>query len=356
MCNQKITRPWMILLLAVLVFPTLAMAERQKRIAVLDFEVDASGQEGQSAVGSTRNVGKEIADLLVNRLSQLGTYTVIERRQLRRILDEQKLAAKGLVDEETAARVGGVLGVDALVIGNVKTFNVVNKRSGLLEMTRIPSIMKSLRPGKSVATVGVIFKLVNAHTGAVHWGGEATGTVERKVDKPELDTLIYGKESMSSPEFTRTVLGQATNDAVNRMVTQIQERAASLPDAPMPRTKSAAKAEGSNYTPRSKGSPDGANRAGGAKPSSEGFEGSVLQIKGGQVVVEITNKGNVKNGDVLKVRRVESITNSKGKKIQMENIIGQLDVIDVQDEVIIGRYRASDKTKPLKANDLVTSH
>lgn len=362
MRNPKIVRRWAMLSLFILVFSAVAMAERQKRIAVLDFNVDVS-PEGQTTSGPTKNIGKDIADLLVTRLSQLETYSVVERQQLRKILEEKKLAARGIMDEETAARVGGVLGAEALVIGNVKSFSVVNKQAGLLNKlsdklsSRLPIPTASLKPGKSIATVEVLFKLVNAHNGTVHWAGEATGKVERGISKPEVETLLYGKESMTSPQFTRTILGEAVQDAVNKMAAQIQERVASIPEAPVARAKGGVSRGGSKYSPKSKIPAGRVNRAGNSvEPTSAAFEGSVLQITGAQVTVEIKRRGSVKNGDVLKVRRIESVKNPGGKQIATKNIIGELEVTDVQDEVIVGRYRAALKAKSPKVSDLVTSN
>lgn len=46
-------------------------------------------------------------------------YTVIEREQMEKILQEQRLSISGVIDEKTAASVGAILGLDAIIIGNV---------------------------------------------------------------------------------------------------------------------------------------------------------------------------------------------------------------------------------------------
>src|SRR5262245_42611337 len=54
---------------------------------------------------------------------QTGAYTnvfnVVERSQFQKVLDELQLGQSGVVNEATAAQVGQVLGVDAMLIGGI---------------------------------------------------------------------------------------------------------------------------------------------------------------------------------------------------------------------------------------------
>ena len=55
-------------------------------------------------------------------------FTLIERSRLAQVLQEQRLAQSGVVDEAQAAQVGKILGVDAIVVGTV-SFTVTDQRS-----------------------------------------------------------------------------------------------------------------------------------------------------------------------------------------------------------------------------------
>ena len=55
-------------------------------------------------------------------------FTLIERSRLAQVLQEQRLAQSGLLDEAQAAQVGKILGVDAIVVGTV-SFTVTDQRS-----------------------------------------------------------------------------------------------------------------------------------------------------------------------------------------------------------------------------------
>ncbi len=82
-----------------------------KEIAIADFQ-------GQDRSGS------QIATLVQSMLMEVQHYGILERDKLRRVLEEQNLGMSGVVDDATAAQVGQLLGVDALVFGEVTTYEV----------------------------------------------------------------------------------------------------------------------------------------------------------------------------------------------------------------------------------------
>src|SRR5256885_163048 len=120
-----------VLLLAVLAVnpATHSSAQEKKRIAVLDFDYATVTSNVYAYFGSNQDVGKGIADLLVTKLVQGGAYTVIERKQIEKILAEQNFGKSGRVDDATAAKLGKILGVDALIVGSINTFGRDDKSS-----------------------------------------------------------------------------------------------------------------------------------------------------------------------------------------------------------------------------------
>ncbi len=81
-------------------------------VAVMDFTGFMMGQSGNSAP-----VGKAVSSMLVTELSERDGMRVIERSQLQDLLQEQRLALSGRVDESTAIEVGKMLGVQYMVFG-----------------------------------------------------------------------------------------------------------------------------------------------------------------------------------------------------------------------------------------------
>lgn len=61
---------------------------------------------------------KGIADTLTTDLGRLGRLQVVERERLDALLSEMKLQQSGLADPATAAKIGKILGVQALLMGS----------------------------------------------------------------------------------------------------------------------------------------------------------------------------------------------------------------------------------------------
>jgi TolB-like protein len=61
---------------------------------------------------------KGIADTLTTDLGRIGRLQVVERERLDALLSEMKLQQSGLADPATAAKIGKILGVQALLMGS----------------------------------------------------------------------------------------------------------------------------------------------------------------------------------------------------------------------------------------------
>ncbi len=73
---------------------------------------------------SSQGIGSELKDVdfldkLITGFVNSKRFKVIERAQLEKILEEQKLGLSGIVDPTTAAEIGKGIGVDAVVLGSV---------------------------------------------------------------------------------------------------------------------------------------------------------------------------------------------------------------------------------------------
>jgi hypothetical protein len=80
--------------------------------------------------------GAQIASLVQSGLMQVQYFEVIERDKLAQVLDEQKLGQAGIVNESTAKQVGQMLGVDALIFGEVTSFRVEPDETGTEKVSR----------------------------------------------------------------------------------------------------------------------------------------------------------------------------------------------------------------------------
>src|SRR5258708_852180 len=84
----------------------------KKKVAVIDF-TDLQGT-------TSGELGKYIAEqLTVNLVIGKREFSVLDRANLKSILAEHKLTAKGLIDPDNAKKLGQFAGVDALILGNI---------------------------------------------------------------------------------------------------------------------------------------------------------------------------------------------------------------------------------------------
>ncbi len=94
-------------------FPSESRAASKTRVAVIDFEQKAF-QEFQG-----KQIGEIVAEWLITSLANTGRFEVVERAQLQKILKEQQLGISGVINQETAAKMGELLGVKVIVSGSV---------------------------------------------------------------------------------------------------------------------------------------------------------------------------------------------------------------------------------------------
>src|ERR1017187_6338183 len=106
---------------------TTAQAQQKKRVAVMNFDYATVRSYVASLFGTDQDVGKGITDLLVSD----GTYRVIERAALAKILAEQNFSNSDRADANTAAKIARILGVDSIIIGSITQFGRDDKSTNV---------------------------------------------------------------------------------------------------------------------------------------------------------------------------------------------------------------------------------
>jgi hypothetical protein len=118
------------------------------RVAILPFE-DAAAQVGS---------GEIVASIFETTLLSKGKFEIVERRQLDKILDEQKLSSSGLVEDPVS--VGRLVKADVVVVGMVTTWH------------------KAGWGGSPGTTVGASIKGINVEKGIILWSIDKTSTAQ----------------------------------------------------------------------------------------------------------------------------------------------------------------------------------
>lgn len=229
---RKIAQITVLILVASLIAQA---ADRKKRVAVLDFEYGTVRSSTAALFGSDVDIGKGISDLLVKHLVKDGTYSVIERRALDKILAEQNFSNSDRANPTSAAKIGKLLGVDAIIVGSITQFGGENKN------TKVGGGgggwggfgMGGVGLKKSKAIVALDARIVDIDT------GEILAVAEGKGESSRSGTSLIGGGGnwhgfgsggvdMSSSGFEETIIGEAVKAAVQQMSTGVIEGNAKL--------------------------------------------------------------------------------------------------------------------------------
>jgi curli biogenesis system outer membrane secretion channel CsgG len=306
---------------------SISHAQSKKRVAVLDFDY-ATVQSGVSALfGSNQDVGKGISDLLVDKLVKDGQYSVIERKALDKVLGEQNFSNSNRADSTSAAKIGKVLGVDAIIVGSITQFGRDDKKTSAGGLGAVGGRfgIGGVQHSKSQAVVGITARMINTDT------AEILASVTGKGESTRSGTSLLGSGGgyggagagaldMRSTNFAETLLGEATYSAVNNIGQQLDSKAATLP------TKVVT------------------------------ISGLVADVAGdGTVIINVGSQAGVKVGDRLEIaHKVREVRDpSTGKVIRrVEDRLGDLTITEVDEQSSVGKFSGP---RPPSVGDTVKS-
>lgn len=277
---------------------------KQHRIAVLDFN-DAAVNGGPQAAGDQRvAIGKGIAALLIDRLVKDGTYHVIETSQIHKILVAQNLADKAPYDQETAAKIGHILGVDAVVVGEVTEFGR-EEESAKQSGEEAGASSESLP--KAEVAVAITAEFIDTNTGQALASAGSRGVSQRTGKNLQNGNAASdGAGDMESSAFAQTMIGQATVAAVNELAKELEGESAKLPRwAPPP------------------------------------LRGQITDVTTPNIVVNVGSAAGLKVGDELLVTRVVHVVRERVANQQVgtvEDQVGELTITSVKEESAVGRF------------------
>jgi len=90
----------------------------REHVAIIDFE----------NIGVSKNESKALTQKLTTEMIKIGEYIVLERSEMKKVLDEQKFQYSGCIDINCAVQIGRMIGAKYMIVGSVskvgKTFSV----------------------------------------------------------------------------------------------------------------------------------------------------------------------------------------------------------------------------------------
>ncbi len=111
--------------------------------------------------------GVQVADIISMRMLATG-ITILDRLQTAQLLSEQKFGMSGLSAEDTAPRIGRMLGVQAIISGSVNEWQTACNNVQFIAGAA-PAIL-------CTSAAGITLKLIDTETGQIVWAGSARGS------------------------------------------------------------------------------------------------------------------------------------------------------------------------------------
>ena len=279
--------------------------QRKARIAVLDFDYGTVESASAAIFGTNVDIGKGITNLLVTNLVKDGTYSIIERAALDKILAEQNFSNSNRADATSAARLGKILGVDYIVLGTITEFGAEKKSQnvggggGNWHGFGLGGVGHS----NSAANVGITARVINIDTAEILATADGKGTSSRSGlsllgGGGNWSGFGRGNVDFGSSNFQNTIIGEATKKAVDQLSAGLVGSAGRMPVRTF------------------KG------------------EGIIAAVDGGQIILNVGLKAGIHSGDSLDVLRIgkEIKDPSTGQVIRrLTTTVGTIRATDVDD-------------------------
>ena len=179
----------------------------KKRVAILRF-----GGIGKYGAYEGWDVGEAIAGQLATALESTECFVIADRMILSEVLREQELGLAGVVDGDTGAEAGRLIGAQVLIKGEITEFETGKKGNGLNLGFGFSNIPLGLRLGgnRNVAHVAIDLRLIDASTGEIMFSETITSEAKNYGLALGVD---YDMGSIGTDHFSKTPFGKAVRDA-----------------------------------------------------------------------------------------------------------------------------------------------
>jgi len=154
-------------------------------------------------------LSKGLPDFLITEMSTNSAIRVVERDQIQKLIDEQKLVGAGQVDRESAVKVGKLLGAQHMIFGGFMAdpkgnFRIdarsVNVETGAIEFTdrvqdRSDNVLVLIGQLASRLNAGLKLPASSMRTGdaGAPAGAQQQGVVAAPTKLPMRAAVLYGK-------------------------------------------------------------------------------------------------------------------------------------------------------------------
>jgi len=289
---------------------------QKKRVIVDEFDYSTVKTAVQSVFNTQQDIGKGIRAMLVTRLAQANKVVIVERAKMATLTKEQDFNASNRVKQGSGARVGQISGADALLSGDIVVFGRDDKKKSVKGGGLIGGVIGGIASSKNEdkAVVTIDYRLIDAETSEIIATGEAKGESVRKGNALGAIGGVLGKGvagvqvDMTSSNFAQTIIGEATQDCVNKLADILLEQTANM------------------------------------KKTVREVEGRVADVSGKTLVLNVGSNDGVNVGEVFEVlnivREVKDPVTKETLDVVTEKT-GEMTITSVRDKVATGTYTGS---------------
>ncbi|MBI4835457.1 MAG: hypothetical protein HY811_11660 [Planctomycetes bacterium] len=176
-----------------------------KRVAIIEFKDKTVNSPIKGQVGNIA------VDQLTTLAFNTGRFRIIERERIDALIAEQGLADKGLIDGETAVRLGKMLGAQYIFLGSVTNWEVKETKSGTF------FLVGGVKMQKLHIELAVDGRIIDATSGEIVAAG--SGEISRNEDVTS--TGILGIAPGGYVRLEQSVAGKQMRMALDDMLKEI---------------------------------------------------------------------------------------------------------------------------------------
>jgi curli biogenesis system outer membrane secretion channel CsgG/anti-sigma-K factor RskA len=291
---------------------------QKKRIAVYPFDYSGVMTQVQAIFNTQANIGQGIRAMAQTRLAEDGKVVVVEREKIDSILKEQDNSAGNRMKQGSGPRIGRVSGADVILAGDIVVFGRDDKRKGgggaaLGRLCTFCGLAGGAAGGfkkEEKAVVVIDYRLIDPETSEIITTGEARGESKRTSMNWGAFAGGYngagrGGFDMTSPNFAETIIGEATQDCVNKLIAGLTAQAGAL------------------------------------RKKVREVEAYVADVTGDSMAISAGSGDGVNAGDTFEIFRVDREVKDPVTKEDLDRVVtkvGECRIARVRDKIATGSY------------------
>jgi len=270
----------------------------------------------QAVFNTQADIGKGIRAMLVKRVADANKLVVVERAKVNELMSEQDRNASNRVKQGSGARVGRISGADAVLAGDIVTFGRDDKKTNIggggFGGRAFGGI--HIKKEEDKAVVVIDYRLIDAETSEVIATGEARGESSRKSSGIGGLGGLWGGGGggggidMTSSNFGQTIIGEATQDCVNKLADILLQQSATM------------------------------------KKAVREVETRVADVSGGTLVIAAGANDGVNVGETFEILKIVREVRDPTTKEVLDTITqktGEMTITSVRDKIATGNYVGS---------------